>query len=58
MHNPEDNPAEVEHQYHYYSGNDIPWYVRLIWVGFWVFAIAYTIQLLLPAMQVELFHQK
>lgn len=46
---------EIEHQYHHYRGNEIPWYVRLIWLGFWIFAIAYTIRLLFPAMQIELF---
>ena len=47
--------AEVEHEHHHYTGNDIPWYVRLIWLGFWVFAIYYTIRFLFPAVQVELF---
>ena len=43
---------EAEHRHHDYLGNAIPWYVRVIWIGFWVFAVTYTI--LLPAMQVEL----
>ena len=54
---PENTPPEVEHQQHYYVGNDIPWYVRAIWIGFWIFAVAYTIQYLLPALQVELFQR-
>ena len=49
------NSAEVEHQYHNYTGNVIPWYVRLIWIGFWVFAIYYTVQFLFPAVRIELF---
>lgn len=49
--------AEEEHQYHHYTGNRIPWYVRLMWLGFWIFAIAYTVRLLFPAMQIELFQQ-
>lgn len=53
----ERRPAEVEHQYHQYSGNDIPWYVRLIWILFWIFAIYYTIQYLFPALQTELFQK-
>jgi hypothetical protein len=53
----EENSAEQEARHHDYSGNRIPWYVRLIWLGFWVFAIAYTIRYLLPALQLELFHQ-
>jgi len=44
----------VEHRFHAYTGNDIPWYVRAIWIGFWIFAVTYTIRFLLPAMQVEL----
>lgn len=51
---PEATPAEVEHQYHHYVGNDIPWYVRLLWVGFWILAVYYTIRFLFPALQSEL----
>ncbi len=47
---------EAEHQYHHYTGNRIPWFVRIMWVGFWVFAIAYTVLYLFPAIQVELFN--
>ena len=57
MPSPENTPAEIEHQHHNYVGNDIPWYVRAIWIGFWIFAIAYTIRFLFPALQVELFHR-
>ena len=51
----ENTTAEVEHQHHHYRSNEIPWYVRLIWIGFWVFAVYYTIRYLFPALQVELF---
>jgi hypothetical protein len=47
--------VQEEEQYHHYTGNRIPWYVRLMWLGFWIFAIAYTIRLLFPALQRELF---
>jgi hypothetical protein len=43
-----------EHRFHHYVGNDIPWYVRAIWIGFWIFAVVYTIRFMLPAMQIEL----
>lgn len=43
-----------EHRYHHYEGNDIPWYVRAIWIGFWIFTVWYTIVNLFPAMQREL----
>ena len=45
---------ESEGRFHAYSSNDIPWYVRAIWIGFWIFAVTYTIRFLLPAMQLEL----
>ncbi len=49
-----DTSAHAEHRFHHYVGNDIPWYVRAIWIGFWIFAVTYTIRFLLPAMQIEL----
>lgn len=45
---------EMEGRWHTYVGNRIPWYVRLIWLGFWVFAVYYTITYLFPALQVEI----
>lgn len=47
------SPVE-EGRHHTYTGTRIPWYVRLMWVAFWVFAIAYVINYLLPALQHEL----
>ncbi|ADB18171.1 hypothetical protein Psta_3510 [Pirellula staleyi DSM 6068] len=57
MTNVDDSSAESEHQHHNYVGNDIPWYVRAIWIGFWIFAVIYTIRFLFPALQVELFQR-
>jgi len=54
----EDTSAETEHEHHHYQGSRIPWYVRLIWILFWVFAVYYTIRYLFPAIQVELFQTK
>lgn len=52
---PEDNaPANVEHQFHHYTGNRIPWYVRLLWILFWIFAVYYTLTYLFPALRIEL----
>jgi hypothetical protein len=51
----DDVSAEREHQYHHYSGNRIPWYVRLMWLGFWVLAIAYAVRFLFPSIRSELF---
>jgi hypothetical protein len=46
--------AEEEGRWHSYVGSRIPWYIRLFWVGFWVFAVYYTITYLFPTMQVEI----
>ena len=45
---------QAENRFHDSVGNAIPWYVRAIWIGFWIFAVTYTIRYLLPAMQTEL----
>jgi cytochrome P450 len=53
--NAEPGPAaKAEHEYHDYSTNRIPWYVRLMWIGFWVFAAYYAVRYLFPYLQVEL----
>jgi hypothetical protein len=54
---PDETSAQQEGQHHHYTGNRIPWYVRLIWIGFWVFAVAYTIRFLFPALRLEVFNQ-
>ncbi len=46
--------AAEEGRRHTYVGTRIPWYVRLLWVAFWIFAVAYVIHFLLPALQHEL----
>lgn len=51
---PDQSTPEQEHVYHYYRGNEIPWYVRAIWLGFWVFTVYYIIRYFFPAMQIEL----
>jgi len=51
----EQSSAQEEHEYHHYTGNAIPWFVRLIWIGFWIFTAVYTIRFLFPAIQEELF---
>ena len=50
---PQTTPS-AENRFHSYTGNRIPWYVRLIWVGFWVFAIYYVISYLFPDLQTEI----
>jgi len=51
---PEQTTPEQEHAFHYYHGNEIPWYVRAIWLGFWIFTVYYIIRNFFPALQVEL----
>jgi hypothetical protein len=53
----ENKTPESEGVFHRYRGNDIPWYVRVMWLGFWILAVVYTIRLLFPALRVELFQQ-
>ena len=53
----ETTSAEAEGVFHDYVGNRIPWYIRLIWLFFWIFVIYYTIRYMFPAIQVELFER-
>ncbi|MEM9657558.1 MAG: hypothetical protein AAF961_04270 [Planctomycetota bacterium] len=48
------SPPEVESRYHGYVGNRIPWYVRLIWLFFWIFAVYYVIVYLFPPLPTEI----
>jgi len=50
----EETTPESDSRFHQYTSNRIPWYVRLIWVGFWIFAIYYAMRYLLPDLQLEL----
>lgn len=43
-----------EHQYHQYAGKKIPWFVHLLWVLFWCFAIYYALRFALPSIGPEL----
>lgn len=51
---PESGEPRQELRFHTYVSHVIPWYVRFIWVIFWVFALAYVIANFLPAIQTEL----
>jgi len=50
----DNSSAEAESIFLQYTGNAIPWYVRLYWIIFWGGAIAYVVIWLLPALQSEL----
>lgn len=51
---PPPGSAEAEGKNHRYVGHAIPWYVRLLWVGFWMLCIWYVLRWLLPALKVEI----
>ena len=48
------NSASAEHRFHTYVSARIPWYVRLIWILFWIFAAVYIVQYLFPDLQREI----
>lgn len=45
---------EQEGRFHNYVGHQIPWYVRVMWLLFWILAAWYVVNLLLPALDSEL----
>lgn len=45
--------AQDENQHHSYSSNEIPWYVRFIWILFWIFVIYYSVTYFIPAIELE-----
>jgi hypothetical protein len=42
---------EAEGRYHRYFTNRIPWYVHLLWLGFWMLAVGYVLSFLFPAIR-------
>ncbi|MBS0209543.1 MAG: hypothetical protein JSS27_11385 [Planctomycetes bacterium] len=51
---PRESTPVAEHSFHRYVGNRIPWYVRLLWLMFWIGAVYYVIVYVFPALQIEL----
>ena len=54
MTNVEQRTLDEEERQHSYTSSTIPWYVRMIWLLFWIFAIYYAVTYLLPALQTEM----
>jgi hypothetical protein len=54
MNEPQSPSPETEHQNHRYIGNQVPWYVHLLWISFWLFAITYALANVFPSIQKEL----
>lgn len=48
---PYDSPAE-ENRFHTYATHHIPWYIRIMWVVFWVLAVYYVIRWAVPMAKV------
>lgn len=40
---------EQEQSYHTYTTHRIPWYVRLMWVGFWILLVWYVVRYAIPS---------
>lgn len=45
---PEMPTPEQDAKFHTYTTHRIPWYVRAIWIGFWIGAIWYVIKFAIP----------
>jgi len=54
MATPENTLPETEGQHHRYRGSRIPWFVHLLWLSFWLFALTYIMVWLFPSMRTEL----
>jgi hypothetical protein len=50
----EQTSPEAEAKFHHYRSHEIPWYVHLIWVCFWLFCFWYILAFVFPEMRVEL----
>ena len=53
MNSPDENSLASEREHHGYQGSVIPWYVRALWIGFWIFAAFYAVRYFLPALLQE-----
>ena len=54
MAKPENLPADTEARGLTYIGHAIPWYVRLLWLGFWILAVFYVLRWVIPAFRTEI----
>lgn len=41
--------AQQEGQYHNYTTHRIPWFVRIIWIGFWIGLVWYLVKYAIPS---------
>ncbi len=40
--------VEEDSRFHTYTTHRIPWYVRVMWIGFWIGCIWYIIKFAIP----------
>ena len=50
---PDNPPPQEENKNHTFITNRIPWYVHLIWVTYWIMAIAYALTYQFPVLRTE-----
>lgn len=43
--------ASEERGYHTYKTHHVPWFVRVMWIAFWIGLIWYVIAFAMPAMR-------
>lgn len=43
-----DGDAAREATFHRYASSRIPWWVRAMWIGYWIFTIYYVSRFLIP----------
>lgn len=48
MSEPPGSDVQHERSFHTYTTHHIPWYVRAMWVGFWIGAIWYVVKFAIP----------
>lgn len=49
MSDPQLPSAQDEGAFHTYTTHHIPWWVRLLWIGFWVGLVWYLVKFAMPA---------
>ena len=50
----DNTPPETENQYHTYVTHRVPWFIHVLWVGFWILAIWYVLTYLFPIIPSEI----
>ncbi len=51
MPDPVNESPEQESKFHTYATHHIPWYIRAMWIMFWVALVWYIVQFAIPAVK-------